>query len=144
MTNKSRRDFLKTTALLGGSAFVVGQVLRVFSLLGESAARASFNDADYAYNSAENIIHTVCLQCHVGCPISCKFQDGVLVKIDGSAYSPQNLPPHLDYDTSLQDATKRDGKLCSKGLAGIQTLFRLSKNFPCWRLVTDHRPPPAA
>lgn len=124
MTHKTRRDFLKTAALLGGSAFVATQVPMTLSLLSKSVARAqSFDDNDYTYNNPENMIHSVCLQCHVACPMRCKIQDGVLVKIDGNPYSPQNLLPHLDYETSLQDGAMRDGKLCSKGLAGIETLY---------------------
>ena len=124
MVNKTRRDFLKTSALLGGSVLVATQVPTVLSMLSASVARArSFDDHDYTYNNPENTIHSVCLQCHVACPIRCKIQDGVLVKIDGNPYSPLNLLPHLDYETSLQDASKRDGRLCSKGLAGIETLY---------------------
>ena len=123
-TSNTRRDFLKTAALLGGSAVVATQVPRVLSMLGSATARATgFDDYDYTLNNPENMIHSVCLQCHVACPMRCKFHDGVLVKIDGNAYSPQNLIPHLDYETSLEDAAKRDGKLCSKGLAGIETLY---------------------
>ena len=125
MVNKTRRDFLKTTALLGGSAFLAAGVPSLFSILAKSQTiRAqSFDDYDYTYNNPENMIHSVCLQCHVACPIRCKFQKGVLVKIDGNPYSPQNLLPHFDYETSLEDASKRDGKLCSKGLSGIETLY---------------------
>ncbi len=123
-TSNTRRDFLKTAALLGGSAVLATQVPRVLSALGSSTARAaSFNDYDYTLNNPENMIHSVCLQCHVACPMRCKFQQGVLVKIDGNPYSPQNLLPHLDYETSLEDAAKRDGRMCSKGLAGIETLY---------------------
>ena len=131
MATRTRRDFMKTAALLGGSAIVATQVPRVFSILSASVARArGFDDYEYTYNNPENIIHSVCLQCHVACPMRCKFQDGILVKIDGNSYSPQNLLPHLDYETTLEDAVKRDGKLCSKGLAGIETLYdpyRLTK-----------------
>ncbi len=124
MKNKTRRDFLKTAALLGGSALLVSQVPRVFSSLSTSMARAqSFDNYEYTYNNPENIIHSVCLQCHVACPIRTAFQDGVLVKVCGNPYSPQNLLPHLDFETTPEAAAKRDGKLCSKGLSGIETLY---------------------
>jgi anaerobic selenocysteine-containing dehydrogenase len=125
MVNKTRRDFIRTAALAGGSALLATGVPAIFTMLARSqAARAQgFNDYDYTYNNPENMIHSVCLQCHVACPTRCKIQDGVLSKIDGNPYSPQNLIPHLDYETSLHDAAKRDGKLCSKGLAGIETLY---------------------
>ncbi len=131
MESKTRRELLKKGALLGSTAFIATGLPAIFTALASSQARAqSFDDYDYTYNEPENMIHSVCLQCHVACPMRCKIQDGVLVKIDGNPYSPQNLLPHLDYETSLKDASKRDGKLCSKGLAGIQTLYdpyRLTK-----------------
>jgi len=46
-----------------------------------------------------------------------------VVKIDGNPYSPQNLIPHFDYDSSLNAAAKKEGKLCPKGQAGIETLY---------------------
>ncbi len=85
MTDKTRKDFLKTVALLGGSAFVATQVPAVFSMLSASVSRAqNFDDYDYNYNNPENTINSVCLQCHVACPMRCKIQNGVLVKIDGN------------------------------------------------------------
>jgi tetrathionate reductase subunit A len=125
MANGTRRDFLKTSALLGGSALVAAGVPAVFSILARSQeTRAQgFDDHDYTYNNPENMIHSVCLQCHVACPMRCKFQNGVLVKISGNPYSPQNMLPHLDYETTLDNAAKKDGRLCSKGLAGIETLY---------------------
>lgn len=125
MEKETRRKFIKTAGLLGGSAILATQISTVRGLLSGFVAKAhtEFDESDYTYNDPENVIHSVCLQCHVACPIKAKVQDGVLVKIDGNPYSPQNLLPHLDFETSLEDASKRDGKLCPKGLSGIQTLY---------------------
>ena len=121
--SKSRREFLKTTALFGSvaSGFGVGTIAK----LAEAGERSILHDHGYEYrhNDPENIIYSTCLQCHTACPIKTKVVDGVVVKIDGNPYSPQNLIPHFDYDSSLNDAAKKEGKLCPKGQAGIETLY---------------------
>ena len=38
----------------------------------------------YELSKAENILHTVCLQCNTGCGIKVKLLNGLAVKIDGN------------------------------------------------------------
>jgi len=80
-----RRGFLKTSALLGGSAACLGAVEKINS---DGSGRGKI---DYPLNDAENMIYSVCLQCHTACPIKVKIEDGVSVKIDGNPYSIQNM-----------------------------------------------------
>ncbi|HED08886.1 MAG TPA: twin-arginine translocation signal domain-containing protein [Ignavibacteria bacterium] len=114
-SNFSRRDFLKTTALLGGTAALAG--------CGVSTVVEDLGNANYPLNDVENIIYSVCLQCHTDCPIKVKIQDGVVSKIDGNPYSIQTLNPAIPYKTPIESGTKIDGAICPKGQAGIQSLY---------------------
>ncbi|MCL4507206.1 MAG: molybdopterin-dependent oxidoreductase [Chloroflexi bacterium] len=116
----TRREFLKASAFLGGTALFASQLHRVW----EGAAEASAaGDANYPLASPENIIYGECLQCNTQCTIKGKIQDGILVKVDGNPYSPNNMLLPIDYKTSPADAARVDGKLCPKGQATIQTQY---------------------
>ena len=121
----SRRDFIKTSAVVGGSLAVAANVNTAFNKVRELGELAHGVDASSSYplNDAENIIYSVCLQCHTGCTIKGKIMDGVLVKIDGNPYSPMNMLPHLSYDTPPTKAAKYDAKLCPKGQAGVNSEY---------------------
>ncbi len=123
-SRSGRREFFKTTALLGGVA--------IATTAGAKIASASFGrkKVDYTLNNSENIIYSVCLQCHTDCPIKVKLQDGVAVKIDGNPYSIQTLNPEIPFSTNIDTASKIDSGICPKGQAGIQSLYdpyRLTK-----------------
>ncbi|HIC89836.1 MAG TPA: twin-arginine translocation signal domain-containing protein [Anaerolineae bacterium] len=124
-TKITRRDFIKTSAVVGGSLAVATSVDTAFRRMADMSR--AFGDAaaagEYPLNKPENIIYSVCLQCHTACTIKGKLLDGVLVKIDGNPYSPMNMLPHLSYDTPLAEAAKVDAKLCPKGQAGVNTLY---------------------
>jgi len=109
-----RREFFKTTALLGGTAAVMGA---------KSAFAFGRKKVNYPLNDVENVIYSVCLQCHTDCPIKVKIQDGVAVKIDGNPYSVQTLNPQIPFATNIDSAAKIDGGICPKGQAGIQSLY---------------------
>ncbi|RME66411.1 MAG: molybdopterin oxidoreductase, partial [Nitrospirae bacterium] len=116
----TRRALLKTGALLGGSALIMSKVERAFGMLAEAEAATG---GSYPLAKAENVIYSVCLQCHTACPIKVKILDGVAVKIDGNPYSAQNMIPNLKQKTSPWVAAKIDAKVCPKGQAGIQSLY---------------------
>ena len=116
----TRRGLLKTGALLGGSALIMGKVERAMNMLATAEAATP---GGYPLARAENVIYSVCLQCHTACPIKVKILDGVAVKIDGNPYSAQNMIPNLKQDTSPWVASKIDAKVCPKGQAGIQSLY---------------------
>jgi anaerobic selenocysteine-containing dehydrogenase len=113
-----RRDFLKSTALMGGSAAFLGQLSSCRSATGMLETIGAYELAQ-----PENMIYSTCLQCHVDCQIKVKFWDGALAKISGNPFSPQNYLPHLNMDTPLDYAARADGKLCAKGQAAVQTYY---------------------
>jgi tetrathionate reductase subunit A len=122
----TRRDFIKTGAFVGGAIALAGAVpWGVQQVAGNGRVLASPARAatTYPLNKPENIIYTICLNCHTACNIKTKIQDGVLVKVDGNPYSPQNLIPHLPQDTPLAEGAKVDSMICPKGQAGVQILY---------------------
>lgn len=111
----NRRDFLKTSAFLGGTALLTG--------CASTPEAKKIDLSKYTLNEPEHVIYSVCLQCHTACPIKVKIQDGLAVKIDGNPYGIQTMNPAIPYMTSIQDAAKIDGGICPKGQAGIQSLY---------------------
>jgi tetrathionate reductase subunit A len=121
----SRRGFLKSTALLGGSLAAATCLARIAEANEGRPAWTKGADVGEAYSHyhPENQIHSVCQQCNTQCGIKVKFVDGHVAKIDGNPYSPWTLTPQVDYALPLSDAARIDGSLCPKGQAGIQTLY---------------------
>ena len=119
----SRRDFLKASAALA-SATAIGAVF--LEGTPAQAQTTGQNPPDLLETDADvSIIYSVCQMCHSRCGIQCKVKNGVLVKIDGNPYHPNNLDPDemLSYATSTDDAKSVRGRLCLKGQSGIQTLY---------------------
>ncbi|HEV2281767.1 MAG TPA: molybdopterin oxidoreductase, partial [bacterium] len=116
MMNVSRRDLFKAGALAGTGALLGGAGPRLLTLAAQRVTQDP-GAAAYALAQPENILYGVCLQCNTQCTVKVKSQDGVLVKIDGSAYSPMNMQPHLAYGTPPGAAASVDGSICSKGQA---------------------------
>ena len=110
-----RRQFLKSSAFVGGCAMIGGCT--------SHSASDEEPFPEYELTKADNVLYSTCLQCHVDCPIKAKIWDGTLAKLTGNPYSPQNYLPHLPLDTDLARAAKADGKLCAKGQSGIQTYY---------------------
>ncbi len=124
-TKITRRTFIKTTAVLGGSMVAASAVDGAFQrMAGHEQVFSGVQAAGgYPLNTAETTIYSVCLQCHTACTIKGKILDGVLVKIDGNPYSPMNMLPQISYDTPLDKAARIDAKLCPKGQAGVESLY---------------------
>ncbi len=121
----SRRDFLKSSALLGWTTLLAGTAAAGCNLL-ERAERNDLTPEEfYELSKPENILYTTCMNCNTGCAIKTKFVDGVLVKVDGNPYSPWTMTPHIGYHHSPadRDIAKLDGAICPKGQAGIQILY---------------------
>ena len=119
----TRRDFVKCSAVLGGATLLCSQFSQAFAYLEGQESRLEAGQYAYELAEAENIIYSVCLQCHQACPIKGKILDGVLVKIDGSPYGTQTMLRHIDMKVKLQEAALIDGRICVKGQAGVQTLY---------------------
>jgi anaerobic selenocysteine-containing dehydrogenase len=88
-------------------------------------------NAPDAVETAANIIYSVCQMCHSRCGIRAKVVDGVLLKIDGNPWHPNqrdvdenNVPDRLAYrggdPASFYDEL---GRVCLKGQAGVQTVY---------------------
>ncbi len=118
----TRRTFLKSSAVVGGSAALSFEIERVFDQIADFAQQAEAA-TPYPLNKPDHIIYSTCLQCHTSCTIKAKVLDGVMVKLDGNPFSPMNMLPHLDYDAALEDAAVVDAKLCPKGQSGVQSEY---------------------
>jgi len=118
-----RREFLKTFALLGGSAVVMSQLEWAQSIVTKAQAGTLSPAESYELSRAENILSTLCLQCNTGCGIKVKPLNGVAVKIDGNPYSPWTLVSNIPDTTPLKESVPIEGALCPKGQSGIQTLY---------------------
>jgi tetrathionate reductase subunit A len=120
----NRRQFLKSAALLGGSAAAAGGIPRALTRLRAAEATGYLTPReDYPLASPERILYSVCQQCNTQCGIKVKVEDGIIAKIDGNPYSPWNLMPHLPYRTPVTRTAAVDGLLCPKGQAAIQTAY---------------------
>jgi len=128
----NRRTFLKVSGTLASAAAMSS----VFTK-GKSANAAPVNsmlktgeNLPDPIESAENIIYSVCQMCHSRCGVRAKVVDGVLVKIDGNPYHPNNRdvdannnPDRLPYRTDPGGAYTEIGRMCLKGQSGIQTVY---------------------
>jgi len=117
-----RRDFLKISALVGGSVAACG-ALGPFLGSPEQARAAGIADNAYTHHKPENQLYSACQQCNTNCGIKVKLRDGVVEKIEGNPFNPWNMTPQIPEDTPMTEAALIEGSLCPKGHAGIQTLY---------------------
>ena len=122
-TGVDRRGFIKKSALLGTGALAATQFPWLADVLSDPARREIKPTVEYALAKPENIIYTACLGCQIRCNLKVKAHNGVVVKIDGNPYSAKQLLPNIPYDTPPTEAATIDGKICAKGLSGIQVLY---------------------
>ncbi|RMF95923.1 MAG: molybdopterin oxidoreductase, partial [Candidatus Schekmanbacteria bacterium] len=120
-----RRKFLKVSGVLGSAAVAAPALLKSKKT---SAASYSENTPDALETDSDvTLKHSVCLMCHSACGTRGRVKDGVLLKIDGNPYHPNNLEPdeRLSYSTdpTSETAKKTNGRLCPKGQAGVQTIY---------------------
>jgi tetrathionate reductase subunit A len=117
-----RRDFMKCSALLGGSLAAAAYFPRILYAANGQPFVFDVGDA-YIHHLPENQIYSVCQQCNTNCGMKVKIVDGLVAKIDGNPYSPWTLTPQIPYKTPIAEAATIEGALCPKGQAGIQTLY---------------------
>jgi anaerobic selenocysteine-containing dehydrogenase len=118
-----RRTFLKASGAVAAAAAAAPILFR-----GSLAKAAPYgqNDPDPTEDDPEVVfIHSVCQMCHSRCGIKAKVKGGLLLKIDGNPWHPNNLEEdeRLPYATTPADARNVSGRLCPKGQAGVQTLY---------------------
>jgi anaerobic selenocysteine-containing dehydrogenase len=83
--------------------------------------------------TSDDILYSVCQMCHSRCGVRAKLKEGVLVKLDGNPYHPNNRdvnedndPDRLEYPvppSGPNGAWKELGRMCLKGQAGVQTVY---------------------
>jgi len=134
-----RRTFLKVSGTLAsvtaaGSVFTIStSPVAAQTAAGPAGVMTGENLPD-ELETAQDIIYSVCQMCHSRCGIRAKVKEGILVKIDGNPYHPNNRdvfineaghfePDRLSYDTPPTDAFTELGRVCLKGQAGVQTVY---------------------
>ena len=124
----SRRTFIKVSGALA-SAAMASQVFTKSKASASPTVVTGENPPD-SIETADDIIYSVCQMCHSRCGVRAKVIEGVLVKLDGNPYHPNNRdvdennqPDRLPYNTSPGVAFKSLGRLCLKGQSGVQTVY---------------------
>ena len=134
-----RRTFLKVSGTLAsvaaaGSVFTIStRPVAAQTATGPVGVMTGENLPD-ELETAQDIIYSVCQMCHSRCGIRAKVKEGILVKIDGNPYHPNNRdvfinedgdfePDRLSYKTPPKKAFTELGRVCLKGQAGVQTVY---------------------
>ena len=132
----NRRTFMKVSGTL--AAWVIGGPLFTKSRLSATPLLVTGENPADAIETAEDIIYSVCQMCHSRCGLRAKVKEGILLKLDGNPYHPNNrdvngnerpdISPletdgRLPYDTPPEVAFRSLGRMCLKGQSGIQTLY---------------------
>ena len=118
-----RRWFLKGMGT-GIPALLGGQMAVQEMLASAHASVAGLREQGVdPFEDPASIIHTTCLGCHAQCDMKAKVHKGVLVKLEGSPYGPNGRLPHLPFATPLADEALLGGKMCLKGLSGVQVQY---------------------
>ena len=100
--NMTRRSFTKATALAAATAALGGSVAAVDSLVASNKAYAADD---------EQLVHTSCRACISNCGVIAHVKNGRVVKLEGDPADPMS-----------------EGRLCAKGLSGIQALYHPNRN----------------
>ena len=116
----NRRDFMKTSALLGGSMLLTGAAVPVIA---QSPGATKDAGGEYIHHLPENQILSACQQCNTNCGMKVKLVNGMVAKIDGNPYNPWCMTPQIPEETPIAKAAPIEGSLCPKGQAGIQALY---------------------
>ena len=116
-----RRFLLISGTLAAGTA--VGNLVGPASV---AAVATGQNPPDATeVDAGVQVIMSVCQNCHSRCGIMARVKDGVLLKVDGNPYHPNNLgeDERPAYGTPVETAKRRPGRLCAKGQAGVQVVY---------------------
>ncbi|MBI4875657.1 MAG: molybdopterin-dependent oxidoreductase [Acidobacteria bacterium] len=117
-----RRGFLRFSATLAG-ACSVGPLLIPTPA---KALTTGANPPDPLENDPNvRVRYTVCLMCNSGCGLRVKVHNGVIAKIDGNPYHPNNMEAYerLPYATDPKDALTTIGRVCVKAQAYAENVY---------------------
>ncbi len=118
----NRRRFL----LISGTLAAGATVRNLVQPASASALVTGQNPADATeVDAGVQVIMSVCQNCHSRCGMMARVKDGVLLKIDGNPYHPNNFDPdeRPAYGTPVDQVKKKPGRLCAKGQAGVQVVY---------------------
>jgi len=121
----SRRSLIKGSAVTAVTAGVAAWGLDPW------LGNAFHQDGQYVFPSrvvnwpGVTQVVSVCKQCHSDCALVGSVFNGVLEKLDGSAYHPNNTQPHAPYATATEVAATWPSQhsLCPRGHGGRQTVY---------------------
>lgn len=121
----NRRQFIKlgltaaAAAAAGPVFFVEAPAKKSLVLFGGQLPDAPETDPSV------DIIYTSCLMCRSDCGIRAKVQNGVLIKLDGNPYHPNNRDADelLTYFTDPAQVREEIGRCCAKAQAGVEVLY---------------------
>ena len=101
LTTMSRRSFLKTAAVVGASAATLGVI---------EANDLTHSDKAWADDDVQEV-HTSCRACIMNCGVIATVSNGRVIKLKGDPIDPMSK-----------------GRICPKGLSGIQALYHPNRN----------------
>ena len=102
----NRRDFMKTSALLGGSLLLAGASVPVIAQ-GQGASKDA--GGVFIHHLPENQIYSACQQCNTNCGMKVKLVNGMVAKIDGNPYNPWCMTPQIPEETPIAKAATIEG-----------------------------------
>ena len=117
-----RRRFLQISAVLAAAAGA-GELFRPTAAHALITGQLSPDPTEV--DAGVQVIMSVCQQCHSRCGIMARVKDGVLLKIDGNPYHPNNFDSdeRIPFSTPVEAAKRKPGRLCLKGQAGVQVVY---------------------
>jgi tetrathionate reductase subunit A len=118
-----RRRFLQMAAALGAAAGA-GDLL-FLARPAQALTTGQIPPDATELDAGVQVLMSVCQNCHSRCGIMARVKDGIVLKIDGNPYHPNNLGPgeRPTYATPVDQAKRKPGRLCAKGQAGMQVLY---------------------
>lgn len=118
-----RRRFLQMAAILGAAAGA-GNML-FLARPAQALTTGQISPDATELDAGVQVLMSVCQNCHSRCGIMARLKDGIVLKIDGNPYHPNNLGPdeRPTYATPVDQAKRKPGRLCAKGQAGVQVLY---------------------
>ena len=133
----SRRDFLTLTASLASTAALTGcvQIPSLHPPPPESPAGTPLQPTTGRYTgqapdlvdtaAGVNHVYSVCLGCRSDCGLKARVENGVLAKIGGNPYHPNNAEADeiVPFATDPGQVRGVYGRMCAKGQAGVEILY---------------------
>jgi len=119
--NLDRRSFLRFSAALAGACAAGPALVPTAKALTTGAVPPDPIEG----TGGVDIRYTVCLMCHSACGLRVKVHDGVIEKIDGNPYHPNNMEPYerIPYETRPEEAIGAIGRVCAKPQAYMETTY---------------------